>query len=284
MEIIETNLEFKSMDTRKSTERIILHHADASNCSAENIHRWHLNKGWAGAGYHFLVRKDGVIYRLRPEDKVGAHAFGSNYNSIGICAEGKYMIEDMSEVQKRSIIKLVNYLKAKYNITTVQAHRQVCATSCPGDRYPFDEIINSKVENIEQGQVSTPQEENRNTGNVATIQSGLNEFYGFNLVVDNIYGNKTKSALVKALQKEIGVTTDGIFGPITKSHCHNIRKGNTGTIVKLIQSMLVCHGFDIDVDGIFGNATDNAVRDFQRRNNLSVDGIVGKNTFNCLFK
>lgn len=153
-----------------------------------------------------------------------------------------------------------------------------------GNKYPFDDIVNSKVENTEEQQVSTPQEENQNMGNVATIQSGLNEFYGFGLVVDNIYGNKTKSALVKALQKEIGVTADGIFGPITKSHCPNIRKGNTGTIVTLIQSMLVCHGFDIDVDGIFGNATDNAVREIQRRNKLSIDGIVGKNTFNCLFR
>lgn len=57
MEIIETNLEFKDMSTRKSTERIILHHADAKNCSAEDIHRWHLGNGWSGAGYHFLVKK-----------------------------------------------------------------------------------------------------------------------------------------------------------------------------------------------------------------------------------
>ena len=50
MEIIETNLEFKNMSTRKSTERIILHHADAKNCSAEGIHRWLFNIGWSGAG------------------------------------------------------------------------------------------------------------------------------------------------------------------------------------------------------------------------------------------
>jgi len=88
MEIIETNLQFKEMETRKSTQRIILHHAAAQNCSAEDIHRWHLNNGWSGAGYHFLVRKDGKVYRLRPEDKVGAHAYGSNNNSLGICFEG----------------------------------------------------------------------------------------------------------------------------------------------------------------------------------------------------
>ena len=115
MEIIETNLQFKNMNTRTSTERIILHHADAKTCSAEDIHRWHLANGWAGAGYHFLVRKDGTIYRLRPEDKVGAHAYGSNYNSIGVCFEGNYMEEDMPEVQKQAGKELVAYLKNKYN-------------------------------------------------------------------------------------------------------------------------------------------------------------------------
>ena len=82
MEIIETNLQFKNLEKRKLTRRTILHHAEASNCTAEDIHRWHLNRGWAGAGYHFLVRKDGKVYRLRPEDCVGAQymvsAFGGN--------------------------------------------------------------------------------------------------------------------------------------------------------------------------------------------------------------
>ena len=147
MVIIEKNLEFKDMFTRKSTERIILHHAAAQNCSAEDIHRWHLNNGWSGAGYHFLVRKDGKVYRLRPEEKVGAHAYGANYNSLGICFEGDYMQEDMTEAQKEAGKELVAYLKNKYKISTVQAHRDVCATSCPGNKFPFDEIANFEPSN-----------------------------------------------------------------------------------------------------------------------------------------
>lgn len=57
MEIIETNLQFKDMSTRKVTERIILHHADAKKCSAEDIHRWHLNNGWSGARVSFFSKK-----------------------------------------------------------------------------------------------------------------------------------------------------------------------------------------------------------------------------------
>ena len=286
MNIIETNLEFKDMSTRKSTERIILHHADAKSCSAEDIHRWHLNNGWSGAGYHFLVKKDGKVYRLRPEDKVGAHAYGSNYNSIGICFEGNYMEEDMQEAQKEAGQELVAYLKNKYNITTVQAHRDVCATSCPGDKFPFDEISNSETSN----EVIPQPQENAPKGNVARIQATLNDRYGLNIAVDNIYGNETRKALVKGLQTELnkqyhrGLIVDGIFGANTYNACINVRIGAEGNITYLIQAMLVCHSFDIDADGIFGTATEMAVRDFQSRNGLSADGIVGKNTFNKLFK
>ena len=285
MEIIETNLQFRDMSTRKATERIILHHADAKKCSAEDIHRWHLNNGWSGAGYHFLVRKDGKIYRLRPEDKVGAHAYSSNYNSIGICFEGNYMEEDMPEIQKEAGKELVAYLKNKYGITTVQRHKDVCATSCPGDKFPFEEIANSeKKEEI----ISKPQEEVK--GKVAEIQKILNERYGLSIAIDNIYGNETRKALVKGLQIELNeqygrrLSVDGIFGTNTYNACINVREGAKGNITWLIQAMLVCHSFDISVDGVFGNATKNAIKELQKRNGLSVDGICGKNTFNKLFK
>ena len=286
MEIIENNLQFKDMSTRNSTERIILHHADAKNCSAEDIHRWHLSNGWAGAGYHFLVRKDGTIYRLRPEDKVGAHAYGANYNSLGICFEGDYMQEDMPVEQIKAGQELVAYLKNKYNITTVQRHKDVCSTNCPGDKFPFDEIANSETSN----EVILQPSKNENKGNVARIQSTLNERYNLKIAVDNIYGNETKKALVKSLQTELnkqyhrGLAVDGIFGTNTYNACINVRRGAEGNITYLIQAMLICHSFDIDSDGIFGPATESAVREFQKRNGLSADGIVGKNTFNKLFR
>ena len=61
MNIIDTNLDFGSLSKRKSTTRIILHHAAAESCDAATIHQWHLTKGWSGIGYHFVVRKNGSI-------------------------------------------------------------------------------------------------------------------------------------------------------------------------------------------------------------------------------
>lgn len=69
----------------------------------------------SGIGYHFLVRKDGTIYQGRPEDTIGAHAKGANHDSIGICAEGDFMKEEMNPLQLNALIDLVSYIKI--NIT-----------------------------------------------------------------------------------------------------------------------------------------------------------------------
>ena len=117
MEILEQTYTWAAPLTRRSvTRRIILHHAAAVTCTAQQIHQWHLANGWAGIGYHFFVRKDGRIYRGRPEDTVGAHAGNNNYDSIGICFEGSFDREQMNEVQRTAGAELVAYLKQKYGI------------------------------------------------------------------------------------------------------------------------------------------------------------------------
>jgi hypothetical protein len=51
-----------------------------------------------------------------------------------------------------------------------------------------------------------------------------------------------------------------------------------GDDVRQIQQALVKVGFDIQVDGIFGEGTDKAVRQFQQQKGLTPDGIVGPET------
>lgn len=151
MNIIETNLSFGSLESRSVTDMVVLHHAAAKTCSAQDIHSWHKANGWSGAGYHFLVRKDGTIYRLRPEWAVGAHAVGANYRSIGICAEGDFNSEQMNGKQVRAIASLVNYICKKYPIYQVLRHKQVSSTDCPGANYPYDLIVNYASEEEEDG-------------------------------------------------------------------------------------------------------------------------------------
>ena len=113
MNIIEKTYSLNgSLTKRAKTSRIILHH-EAGNGNADDIDRIHKGNGWTCIGYHFVVDKSGNIYRGRREDTVGAHAYGHNFDSIGICAVGNFENEVMSDAQKNAIIELVNYLKNK---------------------------------------------------------------------------------------------------------------------------------------------------------------------------
>ena len=78
-------------------------------------------------------------------------------------------------------------------------------------------------------------------------------------------------------------TVDGIAGPATLAGCPLMRKGVQGNITKLLQEKLVSLGYNTNgVDGIFGSGTYSAVREFQKARGLSVDGIVGQNTWRKL--
>lgn len=76
---------------------------------------------------------------------------------------------------------------------------------------------------------------------------------------------------------------DGIAGPATLAGCPVLRKGTQGNITKLLQEKLVKLGYNTNgVDGIFGNGTYSAVREFQKTRGLSIDGVVGQNTWRKL--
>ena len=61
-----------------------------------------------------------------------------------------------------------------------------------------------------------------------------------------------------------------------------LKKCSKGDSVKLLQELLNKHGFNLTVDGDFGNKTEEAVKLFQKRYNLVEDGIVGSKTFEAL--
>ncbi|MDR3292919.1 MAG: N-acetylmuramoyl-L-alanine amidase [Clostridiales bacterium] len=120
---------------------------------------------------------------------------------------------------------------------------------------------------------------------IKSIQQGLNENYGTNLVTDGIYGANTKRALVRALQTELNenyganLAVDGVFGAKTAAAIPNLKRGARSNLVYVLQALLYAKGYKISVDGSFGPATEAAVREFQAQNGLAADGIAGKNTF-----
>ncbi|BAY24286.1 peptidoglycan-binding domain 1 protein [Calothrix sp. NIES-2100] len=58
-----------------------------------------------------------------------------------------------------------------------------------------------------------------------------------------------------------------------------IRFGSSGITVRILQRLLIAHGYGMRVDGVFGPLTETAVKAFQNRRSLLVDGIVGQRTW-----
>ena len=98
-------------------------------------------------------------------------------------------------------------------------------------------------------------------------------YYYYKKAIDGIEGAGTKEAY-KNFQRDNGLTVDGIYGVQTD--------GKLIICIKDLQNLLNKYGYNLAVDGIVGNATLNAIRDFQSKNGLAVDGIAGTNTMNKL--
>lgn len=65
---------------------------------------------------------------------------------------------------------------------------------------------------------------------------------------------------------------------------NQVSYGSQGSDVTELQKLLNQNGYTLDTDGIFGAKTQEAVKDYQQKNNLDVDGIVGTNTWGALTK
>ena len=57
------------------------------------------------------------------------------------------------------------------------------------------------------------------------------------------------------------------------------QSGTKGPLAAAIQAALCEAGQSLDIDGEFGQKTENALREFQRKNNLEIDGVAGPATY-----
>lgn len=122
---------------------------------------------------------------------------------------------------------------------------------------------------------------------VFLLQFILNQF-GYNLSVDGIFGNQTTSA-VRQFQQQNSLTVDGIVGKNTWQYLLTIppypilRLNSRGNYVYLAQRLLESKLIQVgSIDGILGQKTERAIKEFQQQNNLVVDGIIGANTWTAL--
>lgn len=113
-------------------DKIIIHCSATPNGrkdTAENIHQWHLDRGWDGIGYHYVIEVNGRLVNGRPDYWMGSHASGHNKNSIGICMIGtnKYDVDQWSVLDN-----LIRKLCIKYPEAKVIGHNEISKKTCPG--------------------------------------------------------------------------------------------------------------------------------------------------------
>lgn len=133
---------------------IVIHHALAPSCTAQDIHRWHLERGWMGIAYHYFIRKNGVIYRGRQEHHRGGSLLGDeNINVISICLEGCYTdYGDLTEkivpeVQIKALHELCDDIASRYRIVAIKRHADYPSgkgKDCPGKYFPWDRFISER--------------------------------------------------------------------------------------------------------------------------------------------
>ena len=130
---------------------------------------------------------------------------------------------------------------------------------------------------------------------VKDLQTKLKKLGFYNAYVDGSYGDTTVAA-VKAFQKKYNLTADGVAGSETLKKLDSayknadsdkdddsLRKGATGTAVKDMQTKLKKLGFyNASIDGDYGDTTVAAVKAFQKKYNLTADGVAGSETLKKL--
>jgi len=139
----------------KPPKMVILHCSDTPDYpetdvrfdrfGADDINLWHIERGWDKIGYHFIVRRTGVLETGRlcsaPHAfEVGAHCSGHNLESIGVCYIGR---ESPTKNQIEKLKSLYLMIKKVFGIDKTQwfAHHHFnSAKTCPG--FPIENFTN----------------------------------------------------------------------------------------------------------------------------------------------
>ncbi|WP_056036579.1 N-acetylmuramoyl-L-alanine amidase [Loktanella sp. 3ANDIMAR09] len=128
---------------------IVIHYSATpieSDFTAADIDQMHRARGYKEIGYHYFIRKDGTIETGRDLSQAGrfeqgAHSFGENDSSIGICYEGGVRrgamnlgYDSRTDAQKDAMAGLIADLLERFPGAVVRGHRDMpgAATQCPG--------------------------------------------------------------------------------------------------------------------------------------------------------
>jgi murein L,D-transpeptidase YcbB/YkuD len=187
---------------------------------ARVMEAWHKArpKPFTEIGYNAFVRKDGTMQMGRHWRIIPAAQYPLNAGTLAFCLHG-LKDENFTAAQRATMHDLSHKLAELRPSLRFRGHCEVAAKACPVVDYVSIIGINRQgyiIKSAPPVQVDTPTLEVTDKGAaVKRLQAMLNDL-GASLVVDGHFGRATHEAVMK-FQKSMGLTPDGIVGPLTWS-------------------------------------------------------------------
>lgn len=129
----------ENLTAKRSIKEIIVHCTATKvlpHINANDVRRWHMERGFSDIGYHYLVLVDGSVETGRPLSIAGAHCKGHNAHSIGICYVGGVNAKGVpadtrTPAQREALHNLLISLKRQFPKAVIYGHRDFAAKACP---------------------------------------------------------------------------------------------------------------------------------------------------------
>ncbi|PAE90885.1 peptidoglycan recognition protein family protein [Shouchella clausii] len=206
---------------------IVRHHSGGSSGNFDTFWSfWNGERGWGTGGYHEIILRDGTVQLCYDPNEITNGVKNHNSYTYHICLVGNGQFTEAQEAawDERAAY---NMQRLNVNVSNVKGHNEMpgASTACPGINM---NIVRARISGGAVGgvQIEKPAPATNKLGSrILRNQSPM-----------------MRGEDVKAVQRAVGVTADGIFGP----------------------------------------ATETAVRNYQEARGLQVDGIVGPETVKAI--
>lgn len=128
------------MKRRTQTNLIVVHCSatpPSMDIGVKEIDQWHKDRGWAGVGYHDVIRLDGTVEFGRQVNEIGAHVKNHNHESVGVCLVGGVDVDHkpantFTPAQFASLMRMLRFYKALFPEAKIVGHRDLdSGKACP---------------------------------------------------------------------------------------------------------------------------------------------------------
>ncbi|MBP1862161.1 peptidoglycan recognition protein family protein [Rhizobium herbae] len=222
--------------------RVFVHCSASDNPDHDNVATmdlWHKQRGWAGVGYHFFIRKNGMLEIGRSLELTPAAQENNNIGTIAICLHG-LKAEKFTQAQFATLITLCRQIDAAYSsAVTFHGHCEVARKACPVFDYKrvlgldAKGRLSAKPVLADSGAIEMPRtpgiehlEEpgslgigvlhiGSKSGAVTDLQKKLVALGYFVGNIDGEFGTRTRDS-VMAWQADNHLTPDGRYGPLSR--------------------------------------------------------------------